>query len=227
MCLKSTRAYLYLLFDEKTGILHGQSWIGSFGCTTVSFFWWCHMMGSNSESATGRLTMGHVFFSFSYHINSVFIQWITVNTRTKQVYWDCLQIIFQLYSMGIMPLHVRALMINQPEWRFTWWYQFIRLSMIYGGLTSTKRDGTDVNCPGSDCWGTRIPHLAGFGESQKLFSETSHRIHVMVYVYIPTFTMKMNQREVNIPYVDGMGLESVAHKLCGMSESLFCGKVWH
>lgn len=58
------------------------------------------MMGSNSESATGRLTMGngeHILF-FLYHVNSVLIQWITVNTGTKQVYWDCLQIIFQLFN---------------------------------------------------------------------------------------------------------------------------------
>lgn len=111
------------------------------------FFWWCRMMGSNSESATGRLTMGHVFFSFSYHINSVFIQWITVNTRTKQVYWDCLQIIFQLYSMGIMPLHVRALMINQPEWRFTWWYQFYSSldDLRWVNINQRGRDGRQLS----------------------------------------------------------------------------------
>ena len=77
--------------------------------------------------------------------------------------------------------------------------------MIYVELTSTKGDRADVNCPGSDCWGTRIPHLAGrgeFGESQKLFSETSHRTYTYIY--------HKNPPKVNIPHMDGMGLESVA-----------------
>jgi len=47
-------------------------------------------------------------------------------------------------------------------------------------------------------------------------TEHSHTIHVWyIYHYLPTFTLKISQMEVNIPYMDGMGL--VDTNYCGFS----------